>query len=212
MSFSLLATLRRLLLAALLVSSATIATAQVPKLPLPPARNSTVRLGVDYLAMPEHVGARYQGQYARHILHHRVVVAGGIGYLNVANPYQLGGVPYVVQGRRIVRLTTDLTASYDFLRSTTQALRLGAGPSLWYCKDESALYTNQTVNPDGSLASVELRVARSERMNVGLSVLAEYELALGSRTALSTRVGVASIRNSGGGLTGILGLTLGYRL
>lgn len=171
-----------------------------------------VRLGVDHLAMPEHVGARYLGQYARHLLHDRVVVAGSVGYLNVANPYQLGGVPYVVQGRRIVRLTTDLTASYDFLRSATQALRLGAGPSLWYCQDESALYTNQTVNPDGSLASVELRVARSQRMNVGLNILAEYELALGSRTALGTRVGVASIRHSGGGLTGILGLTLGYRL
>lgn len=212
MPFITLTTLRRLLPAAFLLSSATVATAQVPLPQLPPAYKSSVRLGVDYLAMPEHVGARYLGQYARHLLHDRVVVAGSIGYLNVANPYELGGVPYVVQGRRIVRVTTDITASYDFLRSSSQALRLGAGPSLWYCQDERALYTNQTVNPDGSLASVDLRVARSERLNVGLTVLAEYELALGVRTTLGTRVGVASIRNSGGGLTGILGLALGYRL
>ncbi len=107
-------------------------SSSLSKAQLVDSKNS-VRIGVDYMSLdaPDDLGFRYLARYARHLTNDRVVLEGSLGYLNIQNR-RLVANNFYFEGRPRQRVTADLTASFDFLRDTRQALRLGGGPSVWY--------------------------------------------------------------------------------
>lgn len=171
---------------------------------------NSFHLGADYLGLPDNVGIRYSGKYAKHLSNDRLVVSLSGGYLDAPNPRYLTGTNVKLHGRRIKRITTDATFSFDFLRSSRHALRLGVGPSVWYCEDETMGAASYTIRGDGSITNIKVAWEPSQGVNVGFHVITEYEYWFTRHTTLGSQVGLASLRNSGG-LTGILGLTVGHR-
>lgn len=171
---------------------------------------NTVGVGVDYMSLdgPDDLGLRYVARYARHIANDRIVLEGSLGYLSVKNR-QLLVNNFYDEGRPRERLTADFTVSFDFLRSSRHALRLGAGPSIWYRKDDLLRSAQFSVQPNGTITDVTTVRNRIDETNFGYHIRAEYEYAFAPRTTLAGRVGIATLNRAG--ISSIAGLTLGYR-
>lgn len=166
------------------------------------------RVGLD---APDAVGNRYLLRYARHLRHDRIVVAANLGYMSVRNRVYLpGAADYYVEGKRRQRVTTDLTAAFDFIRHPRHALRLGAGPSLWYRQEELSDGIHYTSYADGSVSNVRAAWRSEKAFNVGLNVLLEYEYAFTDHLLLSGQVKFIDLGK--GGQSSIYGGGFGYRL
>jgi hypothetical protein len=166
------------------------------------------RVGLD---APDAVGNRYLLRYARHLHHDRLVVAANLGYLSVRNRVYLpGAAAYYVEGKRRQRVTTDFTAAFDFIRQPRHALRLGAGPSLWYRQEELSDGIHYTSYADGSVANVRATWRSEKAVAVGLNLLLEYEYALTDHLLLSGNVKFVDLGK--GGQSASYGGGLGYRL
>ena len=87
---------------------------------------NSIRVGIDYMSLdaPDDLGLRYGIRYARHFIDDRVVIEGGLGYLNIKNR-RLVANNFYFEGRPRQRVTADLTALYDLLGNSRQAFRLG---------------------------------------------------------------------------------------
>lgn len=182
----------------------SLANAQVA-----PYKN-TVGVGVAYMSLdgPDDLGLQYVARYTRHIANDRIVLAGSLGYLFVKNRRLIINNVYD-EGRPRERLTADFTVSFDFLRNNRHALRLGAGPSIWYRKDDFLQSAQFTVQQNGTITDVTTVRNRIDETNFGYHIRGEYEYALAPRTTLGGSVGFANLNRAG--FSSIAGLTIGHR-
>ncbi|GAB3807338.1 hypothetical protein GCM10028819_44010 [Spirosoma humi] len=171
---------------------------------------NTVGIGVDYMSLdgPDDLGLRYVARYARHIANDRIVLEGSLGYLSIKNRRLIINNVYD-EGRPRERLTVDFTVSVDFLRHSRHALRLGAGPSIWYRKDDLLQSAQFSVQQNGTITDVTIVRNRIDETNFGYHIRGEYEYAFTPRTTLAGRVGIANLNQAG--FSSIAGLTLGHR-
>ena len=177
---------------------------------LPTYRHS-VSLGFERVGLdgPDDIGNRYLGRYARHLFKDRLIVEAGLGYMSTLNRRFIYN-DFFVDGKRRKRITSDLTFAFDFLRTPRHAFRIGAGPSLWYRKDQILDAGLFTVSADGRVSNLRLRWHTEEQINYGFNVLIEYEYAFTQHFTLAPRVSFVSLERAG--QSSIYGLNLGYRL
>ncbi|WP_092678974.1 hypothetical protein [Hymenobacter arizonensis] len=167
------------------------------------------RVGLD---APDAIGNRGLLNYSRHFRNDRLVVGANLGYLNVLNKRYLANTNhYYVYGKRRERISADVTLAFDFLKHARHALRLGAGPSLWYRQDELLDGGRYTVNvATGEVTDVQLKWRQEEALNYGFNVLVEYEYALTAQLLLSGKVKFVDLNKAG--QSAIYGVGIGYRL
>ncbi|WP_420150810.1 hypothetical protein [Spirosoma sp.] len=172
--------------------------------------NNSIRIGIDYISLdaPDDLGIRYGLRYARHFANDRIVVAGSLGYLSIKNRRQVANNFYF-EGRPRQRITADLTALYDILRSTRHAFRLGGGLSVWYRSDEILREARSVPGQNGQPAGIEIVSEKANETNVGFHLVAEYEYLIGSRTSLGAQVGMANLDKAG--ISSFAGINVGYR-
>lgn len=166
------------------------------------------RVGLD---APDATGNRYLIRYARHLRNDRIVLAANLGYVNALNRRYLPLTNNVyVTGKRRERFTVDMTASFDLIRHSRHALRLGAGPSLWYRQDELMGPSRYTVLADGSVTNMQINWFTEKEANFGFNVLAEYEFAITEKVVVSGNIKFVDLGKMG--QISIYGGGIGYRL
>ena len=172
-------------------------------------RNS-IRIGVDYMSLdaPDDLGLRYLARYARYLGDDRIVVEGSVGYLRIQNR-RLALNNFYFEGRPRQRVTADLTVSFDFLKSTHHALRLGGGPSVWYRRDDVLREARSDFGQNGQPEGITVVSEKLDETNIGYHLAAEYEYVIGARTTLAARFGLANLNRAG--ISSIAGLNLGYQ-
>lgn len=161
------------------------------------------------LDAPDVLGTRYLVGYTRHWRNDRLILHNTIGYGSAPNQRHIGNNIYV-NGQRRQRITGDVTLAFDFIGNPRHALRVGAGPSLWYRKDQKLRYSNFTMSPDGTVSTVETQWNTAEEVNYGFNVLVEYEVALTHQWLLRGNIKFASLKNAGPST--LYGGGIGYRL
>ena len=167
------------------------------------------RVGLD---APDAIGNRGLLNYSRHFRNDRLVLGANLGYLNALNAKYLPGTnDYYVYGKRRERISADLTLAFDFLKHARHALRLGAGPSLWYRQDELFDGGRYTVNfTTGEITNVQVRWRQEKEVNFGYNVLVEYEYAFTEQLLVSGKLKFFDSRTAG--QSSIYGVGVGYRL
>ncbi len=179
-----------------------------------PTYRHTVSVGFERVGLdgPDAIGNRYLVRYARHLRNDRIALMANLGYMSVLNRVDLpGAANYYVEGKRRQRVTTDLTAAFDFIRHPRHAFRLGAGPSLWYRQEELSNGIHYTLLSDGSVTNVRADWRPEKGFDFGFNVLIEYEYALTDHLLLSGKVKFVDL-GDGGGQSSIYGGGIGYRL
>lgn len=190
-----------LLLGGLLLSG--LLRAQVPV-----GRNS-VRLGVDLTSLdaPDAVGTRYVGRLARHFGNDRIVVAAEAGYLYVTSLNRpFNGVDPGPNRRE--RFTADATVLFDLLRHPRHALRLGAGLSAWYRRDDTYRGARALFTPTG-LQGVAIDRQQRNGLNTGGHVATEYEWLFDPRWGADVRLRLANLGDAD--ISSVLGVGISYR-
>ena len=106
-----------------------------------------------------------------------------------------------------------MTASYNLLKSTRHALRLGVGPSVWLRKDDMLQGMNLIKESIGSAKVIEVDFLREDvqEVNFGGHVMGEYEYALTPSLALGVSGGLAQFSRKTTGFNPMAGIRLGYR-
>lgn len=167
------------------------------------------RVGLDG---PDMTGSRYLVRYARHFHNDRILLISSFGYVNALNKrYLPGASDYYVIGKPRERLTADVTLAFDFIKHQRHAFRVGAGPSLWYRKDELLESLRWTQNSNGTVSNVRAEWQPVlKQLNYGFNVLVEYEYALTNQLLVSGKLKFADIERAGP--SSIYGVGLGYRL
>ncbi|MFC5409057.1 hypothetical protein ACFPMF_07060 [Larkinella bovis] len=164
---------------------------------------NAIRVGVDYLSLdaPDSGGNRYLVRYARHLGNDRIVLEASLGYLKVSNS-QLLPSQFVFEGRPRKRITTDVMASFDFVRNPQHALRLGIGPSVWYREDDVV----RSARYEGTTVTIENR--KIDEVNIGGNVAVEYEIVVFDRINLGVRAGLTNFKTAG--ISSMVGLNGGF--
>lgn len=190
-----------LLLSSLLLSG--LLHAQVPI-----GRNS-IRFGVDLTSLdaPDAVAPRYVGRLTRHFGNDRIVVVAEAGYMRVTSLNQPFNDVDPGPNRRD-RFTADATVLFDLLRHPRHALRLGAGLSAWYRRDDTYGGARTLTTPTG-LQGVSIDRQQRHGLNTGWHVATEYEWLFNTRWSADVRLRVTSLRNAG--ISSMLGAGIGYR-
>lgn len=192
----------------LLLSCLLLAVGAVAQVPYLRAKNA-LQLGPDYLGIDPANGLkyRYAFEYRRYVARDRVSLGATLGFLHSQRETVL--VPdYVSVGANTRRrVTVDLTATYNFLRSVHHNLRLGVGPSVWYRHDDLFAKVDPYPIPTGEEPTVTRR--QTKAWNVGAHGLIEYSYALALDTQVSLHTGVAVVGPSG--VAPVFGLRAGYR-
>lgn len=155
-------------------------------------RNS-FRLGVDMTSLdaPDAVGPRYVGRLARHFRQDRLIVTAEAGYMRVTTTNQpFNGVD--PGSNRRERLTAEITALADALPTPNHALRLGAGLSAWYRRDN--IYQGATTVGRDNVA-IDRRSRRE--LNTGWHVAAEYEWLFLPNWGVDIRLRVTDLGTAG---------------
>lgn len=119
----------------LYLALSTFAQAQTPGF----ARSLSVDANVVELGNVSDPGFGYGISYTRHFINDRFTIGGRLGYADAPGQnevYYTEDEEFRSYGRKSERFTADLRVSYNFLRSTRHALRLGVGPSVWSRKDD----------------------------------------------------------------------------
>lgn len=167
------------------------------------------RVGLD---APDAIGNRSLLNYSRHFRNDRLIVGANLGYLNVLNKRFLPNTnDYYVYGKRRERISADVTLAFDFLKHPRHALRLGAGPSLWYRQDQLIDDARYTVNlTTGEVTNVQVKWRQEKEFNFGFNVLIEYEYALTDQLLISGKVKFVDLNKAG--QSSIYGAGIGYRL
>lgn len=182
---------------------ATLLNAQVPK-----NRNS-VRLGVDLTSLdaPDAVTPRYVGRLARHFGNDRFVVAAEAGYLTkTTSNYPFNEIDPGPNRRE--RFTTDATLFFDLLPHPRHALRLGAGVSAWYRRDDIYLGATALFTPAG-LQGIAIDRQKRHELNLGGHVAVEYEWLFNPRWSADVRFRLADLSKAG--VSSMLGAGINYR-
>lgn len=179
--------------------------AQVPYVP---AKN-VIALGTDFLGIDPNNGLKYRFavDYRRYTARDRIGLGLSVGFMNSQRQTIL--VPdFVSVGTNTrQRITVDMTASYNLLRSVHHALRLGVGPSAWYSADDLFVKVDPYPVPSGTPIYAQRR--QTTGWNVGGHGLIEYTYALALNTQVSLHTGAAIVGPTG--VSPLFGLRAGYR-
>ncbi len=181
----------------------TLLNAQVPK-----NRNS-VRLGVDLTSLdaPDAVGPRYVGRLARHFSNDRFVVAAEGGYMNkTTSNFPFNDVDPGPNQRE--RFTADATVLFDLLPHPHHALRLGAGLSAWYRRDDVYRGATALLTPAG-LPAVVINRQKLHELNMGAHVAIEYDWLFNERWSADVGFRLADLSKAG--ISSMLGVGVNYR-
>ncbi|GAB3281381.1 hypothetical protein GCM10027347_57000 [Larkinella harenae] len=177
--------------------------AQVPK-----NRNS-VRLGIDLTSLdaPDAVGLRYVGRIAHHFRNDRFVVAAEAGYLvKVTSNQPFNEVDPGANHRE--RFTMDATAFIDLLHHPRHALRVGAGLSAWYRRDDIYRGATAMFTPTG-LQAVAIDRQKRHELNTGGHVALEYDWLFDPQWSVDIRFRWADLNRAG--ISSMLGAGINYR-
>ena len=135
---------------------------------------------------------------------------GLLGYLCALNKRFIAH-DYYVYGKRRERISADVTLAFDFLKQVRHALRLGAGPSVWYRQDQLLDETRYTiVLTTDEVSNVQVNWRQGREVNFGFNVLVEHEYALTDQLLLSGKVKFVDLNKAG--QSAIYGAGIGYRL
>lgn len=172
----------------------------------------SVGIGVERVGLdaPDGSGNRYLARYTRHLRQDRLALQGAVGYISALNRRYLGD-NYFFDGRRRERFTTDVTLSFDFLKSPRQALRLGIGPSAWYRREDRLESVRYSFTSTGEVTNLRPNWQAERELNWGYNLLLEYEYALTRHVVMSGNVKLVSTSAPAGGFNAIYGLGAGYR-
>lgn len=190
----------------IIVLVATLNTAQAQNY------RHSVGIGVERVGLdaPDDIGNRYLVRYTRHLRQDRLALQGALGYVSALNRRSLVN-NYYVDGRRRERFTADVTLAFDFLRSPRQALRLGAGPSAWYRREDLLESARFSLSSTGEVTNIRANWRSERELNWGYNLLLEYEYALTRQVVVSGNVKLVSVNAPGAGFASIYGLGAGYR-
>lgn len=175
----------------------------------PPIGRNSVRLGVDLTSLdaPDAVGPRYVGRLARHFANDRIVVAVEAGYMCTVSPNRAFN-GFDPGPNRQERFTTDATALFDLLRHPRHALRVGAGLSAWYRRDDTYRGARALFTPNG-LQGAAIDWRQDHGVITGGHVATEYEWLFDTRWSVDVRLRVANFRDAG--ISSMLGAGIGCR-
>lgn len=171
-------------------------------------RNS-IRLGVDLTSLdaPDDVGPRYVGRLARHYSNDRIVVAAEAGYMAITSLNQpFNGVDPGLNRRE--RFTADATVLVDLLPHPQHALRVGAGLSAWYRRDDTYRGAMVLFTPT-DLQGVVIDRRMRHGLNMGGHVATEYEWLFVTRWSVDVRLRMAHLNDVGKSF--MLGTGISYR-
>ena len=190
------------------LSAVTLGAAQAQT----PTYRHSVGVGVERVGLdaPDGIGNRYLAHYTRHLRQDRLVLQGTLGYASVLNRRYLVN-EYFIDGRRRQRFTADVTLAFNFLKSPRQALRLGAGPSAWYRREDLLQSARYTLSSNGEVNNVRADWQQQRELNWGYNLLLEYEYALTAQVIVSGNVKLVSVNAPGTGFNTIYGVGAGYR-
>lgn len=180
----------------------TLLNAQIPQ-----NRNS-VRLGVDLTSLdaPDAVGPRYVGRLARHFGNDRFVVAAEAGYMNKSTAnFPFNDVNPGPNQRE--RFTADATVFFDLLPHPRYALRLGAGLSAWYRRDDVFRGATALLSPAG-IPAVAIDRQKTHELNIGGHVAIEYDWLFSERWSADVRLRLANLSKAG--ISSTLGVGVNY--
>lgn len=178
-----------LLLASLLLADSLYGQVSV-------GRNS-IRLGVDLTSLdaPDDLGPRFVGRLARHYGNDRLVVAVEAGYMAITSMNQpFNGVDPGPNRRE--RFTADATVLFDLLRHPQHALRVGAGLSAWYRRDDTYRGATALFTPT-DLQGVAIDRRMRHGLNMGGHVATEYEWLFVPRWSVDVRLRMVHLNDVG---------------
>lgn len=198
----------RFSLLGLLICSLAITSAQAQT----PFRYS-VGIGVERMNLdsPDGSGTRYLLGVGRHLAHDRLLVLANVGYGWADYQAYLGVNDFYLQGKSRQRFTFDATAAFDLVKHSRHALRVGAGPSVWYRREELLNNALITIISQNQFVIREVNWQPVSDVVSGFNVLVEYEWAVTSRLLLRVDTKFFSLNRSAGQGTHYGG-GLAYRL
>lgn len=172
---------------------------------------NSIRIGADIMSRGGTDDLVPVIRYGRHLANDRIVLAGSLGYHKRENTLFASALGYDASygARPSQRFMVDVTASFDLISSPRHAFRLGGGPSVWFRKNEVATGTTPAYSNGGGLIGIDITRDRTEEINPGYNLAAEYEYTFGSRVTLgvrATRVDISKVGVSSGA-----GFNIGYR-
>jgi hypothetical protein len=151
--------------------------------------------------------------YARKLGQSRWVAEGGISYTNRYVREQFTPFQSFFPGDRSQLITADLTFLYTVLSRNRHALRLGAGPSLWYTRNGRIDDLTGWTNAGGQqLEVITYTRSYSHSFNVALALRASYEYALTPRIIVGVRTSTGGNVLKGDGFSTLVGTlsTVGF--
>ncbi|RRB15509.1 hypothetical protein [Larkinella knui] len=171
-------------------------------------RNS-IRLGVDLTSLdaPDAVGLRYVGRLAHQFRNDRFLVAAEGGYITKTTLNQPFNEVDPGPNHR-ERFTADATVFFDFLPHPRHALRLGAGLSAWYRRDDTYRGAAALLAPTG-LQGIAIDREERHELNTGGHVAVEYEWLFDPRWGVDVRLRLANLNQAG--ISSMLGTGISYR-
>ena len=174
-----------------------------------PTHRNSVRLGVDLTSLdaPDAVGPRYIGRFARHLGNDRLVLAAELGYMYVMTLNQPFNDVNPGPNHR-ERFTADATVFFDLLRHPRHALRMGAGVSAWYRRDNLYRGASAVFTPTGGLQGVAIDRQQRHGLNTGGHLATEYEWLFDRSWGIDVRLRLASLHDAG--ISSMLGTGISY--
>lgn len=162
-----------------------------------PVKRNSIRFGIDLTTLdaPDDVGLRYVGRLARHLNNDRIVVAAEAGYMTITSLNQpFNGVDPGPNRRE--RFTADATVLVDLLHHPQHALRVGAGLSAWYRRDDTYRGATAFLTPT-DLQGVAIDRQMRHGLNMGGHVATEYEWQFAARWSVDIRLRMVYLNDVG---------------
>ncbi|GAB3898349.1 hypothetical protein GCM10028825_47450 [Spirosoma agri] len=161
---------------------------------------------------------KYSVGYTRQLTSGRWMLEGSLGYINYFEREELSAFYYTFKGGRSQRFVADFLLHVNLLKSRRHALRLGAGPSVWYQRNSLVNDLSIELAPGyQDITSVSFTRGYLHTANLGLNLRGEYEVAITPRINVGARAGlVSNLLPANGrepllGTLATVGLSAGYR-
>lgn len=167
---------------------------------------------------PQSPVPKYSLIYTSRLAQSRWITEAGVSYTNRYVREQFTPYQFFFPGDRSQLVTLDLTAMYNLLKSDRHALRLGAGPSLWYTRNGLISNVSGTTTAGGQqLTDVSFTRNYSHNFNLAIALRGSYEYSLTTRMVVGMRASIGgNVLNDHGSSTllgslSTVGLSAGYR-
>lgn len=188
-----------------------------------PTYKSSVQFHVEALYVkadqrPRSPVPKYSLVYTNRLSTSRWITEVGVSYTSRYVRGQFTPFQYFFPGDRSQLVTLDLTAMYNLLTSDRHALRLGAGPSLWYTRNSLVANLSGVTDASGQqLTDVTFTRTHNHSFDLAIALRGSYEYSLSHRLMMGVRASVGGNVLNGnafsslvGGLSTV-GLSAGYR-